>query len=138
MIPYRIFAVMLAMLGLIASASFSPSHAATLDARSSDVGGVRVVVQPRTSAPVDGKWEFNVTMDTHTKPLTIDLAHASVLIDDTGQRVAATAWHGDAPGGHHRKGVLQFPFQAATAKSIQVQINGVGGSEPRVFKWQIN
>ncbi len=138
MTPYRNFAAMLAVLGLIAYACVPPSHAATLDARSSDVGGVLVVVQPRTNAPIDEKWEFNVTMNTHSKPLTVDVAHAAVLIDDTGQRVTAATWRGDAPGGHHRKGVLQFPFHGAKPKSIEVQIKGIGGSETRAFKWQLN
>ncbi len=135
---YRFYAILLGALALVSSANLSASQSAPLEARSNDVGGVRVVVQPRTNAPVDGKWEFNVTMDTHTKPLTVDLAHASVLIDNTGQRVSPAVWQGDAPGGHHRKGVLRFPFNGAKPKSIEVQISGVVGSEMRAFKWQLN
>ncbi len=135
---YRFYAILLGALAFASSANLSASQSAPLEARSSDVGGVRVVVQPRTNAPVDGKWEFSVIMDTHTKPLTVDLAHASVLVDDSGQRVSSAVWQGDAPGGHHRRGVLQFPFKGAKPKSIEVQINGVGGSEMRAFKWQLN
>ncbi len=135
---YRFYAILLGALVFVSSANLSASQSAPLQARSSDVGGVRVVVQPRTNAPVDGKWEFNVIMDTHTKPLTVDLAHASVLVDDTGQRVSPAVWQGDPPGGHHRRGVLQFLFKGAKPKSIEVQINGIEGSEMRAFKWQLN
>ncbi len=112
MTPYRNFAAMLAVLGLIAYACVPPSHAATLDPRSSDVGGVLVVVQPQTNAPIDEKWEFNVTMNTHSKPLTVDVAHAAVLFDDTGQRVTAATWRGDAPGGHHSREFFSFLLRA--------------------------
>ncbi len=122
-------------LGSLPSAQSAPG---TLEARSSDAGGVRVVVQPRTNLPVDGRWEFNVSMNTHIKPLNDDLVRASVLIDDAGHRLNPLAWQGDPPGGHHRKGVLQFPFQEAKPKSIELQIEGVGGAEKRVFQWQLN
>jgi hypothetical protein len=109
-----------------------------LDARSSDVSGVHVTVQPLTSEPTNGKWEFNVTMNTHTTPLTADLTKVSVLVDDTGRRIASATWQGDAPGGHHRKGILAFPFQGAKPKSIEVRIDGIGGSETRAFKWWLD
>ena len=136
----RFLPVLLAVVALLTSGSLlsAESAPATLEARSSDAEGVRVVVQPRTNLPVDGRWEFNVSMDTHTKPLNDDLAHASVLIDDAGHRLTPLAWQGDPPGGHHRKGVLQFPFAGGNPKSIELQIEGVGGAEKRVFQWQLN
>jgi hypothetical protein len=125
---------------LLTSASLATVRSATasLDARTNDADGVRVVVQPQTNAPVDGKWLFTVSMDTHVKPLTDDLAHAAVLVDDSGHRATPVAWTGDPPGGHHRKGVLQFLFEGASAKSIELQMEGVGGTVKRVFKWQLN
>ncbi len=136
----RLLSVLLAIVALLTFGGLpsAVSASATLEARSSDAEGVRVVVRPRTNAPADGRWEFNVSMDTHTKPLNDDLVRASVLIDDAGHRLSPLAWQGSPPGGHHRKGVLQFPFQEAKPKSIELQIEGVGGAGKRVFQWQLN
>ena len=136
----RFFFILLAIGALIGSANLISAESAppALEARSSDAEGVRVVVQPRTNAPVDGKWEFNVSMNTHTKPLNDDLVRVSVLIDDAGHRLIPLAWQGDPPGGHHRKGVLQFRVEDAKPKSVELQIEGVGGAEKRVFQWQLN
>jgi hypothetical protein len=136
----RFFAGLLAVVAIFASASFAlaqPAPAA-LQAGSSDAAGVRVVVQPRTNAPVDGKWEFDISMDTHIKPLNDDLVRASVLIDDAGHHHTPLAWQGSPSGGHHRRGVLQFRYQDARPKSIELQIEGVGGGEKRVFQWQLD
>ncbi|HEY7459950.1 MAG TPA: hypothetical protein VH765_14495, partial [Xanthobacteraceae bacterium] len=72
------------------------------------MGGVRVVVTPTALGPGAAVWEFQVVMDTHSKPLNEDLAQAAALVDDDGKRHAPVAWQGDPPGGHHRKGVLKF------------------------------
>jgi hypothetical protein len=140
MTSIRLVPVFLAFIALLASASPATvqSAAATLEARTSDADGVRVVVQPQTNAPVDGKWSFTVNMDTHVKPLTDNLMGAAVLVDDAGHRDTPIAWTGDAPGGHHRKGVLQFSFEGASAKTIELQMEGVGGTAKRVFQWQLN
>lgn len=136
---HRFYLLLFGTLAIMASTDSSWSQSAILGGRTSDVEGVRVVVQPRTNAPVNGKWEFNVSMDTHTKPLTADLARVSILIDDdTGRRFNAAGWQGDAAGGHHRKGVLQFPFEGPKPKSLEVQIDSIGGAAKRVFKWEIN
>jgi len=135
----RFLPILLAIVALTAFANLTSAESAppTLEARSSDAEGVRVVVQPRTNVPVDGRWEFNVSMDTHTKPLSDDLARASVLIDNAGHRLTPLAWQGGPPGGHHRKGVLQFPFAGGNPKSIELQIKSVEGAEKRVFQWQL-
>lgn len=127
---------------LIVTAAFLAAanavHSASLEARTSDANGVRVIVQPQTGAPVGGTWEFKISMDTHVAPLVADLAKTAVLIDDTGHRLTPAAWHGDPPGGHHRKGVLQFQFGDANPKAVELQIEGLGGSQPRIFQWQLN
>jgi hypothetical protein len=117
--------------------SVESTAASALQARSSDAEGVRVVVQPRTAAPSAGTWEFEVRMDTHTKPLNDDLVRAAVLVDDSGRRLAPSAWQGDPSGGHHRKGILRFSFDAEKPKSVELQIEGIGGAGKRVFQWQL-
>lgn len=124
----------------IASLSFgaaSTATAAPLAARTSDAAGVRVVVTPKTLAPGATVWEFEVVMDTHIKLLSEDLVRASVLVDEAGHRITPTAWQGDAPGGHHRKGVLRFSPPAAMPKSVELQIDGVGGAKTRSFRWDL-
>lgn len=75
-----------------------PLHAATaVAARSSDAGGVKVVVTPKVLGPAAKVWEFEVVMDTHTKPLNENLAEVAVLVDDAGRRHTPTAWQGDPP-----------------------------------------
>ncbi len=98
---------------------------------------MHVVVAPKALGRDVTVWEFNVVMDTHTKPLSDNLAQAAVLVDEAGRRLVPVAWQGDPPGGHHRKGVLQFSQPAEMPKSIKLQINGVGGAASRTFRWAI-
>lgn len=116
----------------------APLYAAPpLATRSSDEAGVRVVVTPKSLGAGAKVWEFNVVIDTHTKPLNDSLAQAAALIDGAGRRYVPVAWQGDPPGGHHRKGVLQFSPPAEMPKSIELQIDGVGGVATRTFRWEI-
>jgi hypothetical protein len=105
--------------------------------RTSDSGGVRVVVTPKTVQSGAAVWEFEVVMDTHTRPLNEDLARAAVLVDDSGRQYAPVAWQGDPPGGHHRKGILRFALPVEKLKIIELHIAGVGGPDKRVFRWEL-
>jgi|PersoiStandDraft_1058852.scaffolds.fasta_scaffold03163_8 hypothetical protein len=125
------------VLGAALLGSAPSSAAPALATRSSDEAGVRVVVTPKALGRDVTVWEFNVVMDTHTKPLNDNLAQAAVLVDEAGRRYVPVAWQGDPPGGHHRKGVLQFSPPAEMPKSIELQINGVGGAATRMFRWTI-
>jgi hypothetical protein len=116
----------------------APSFAApALTARTSDEAGVRVVVTPKALGSDLKIWEFTVVMDTHTKPLNDNLTQAAVLVDNAGRRTVPAAWQGDPPEGHHRKGVLQFSAPTEMPKSIELQINGVGGVAIRTFRWEV-
>ncbi len=107
-----------------------------LAAVSNDAGGVRVVIKPKSVA-AGSVWEFEVTMDTHTKPLDDDLTKTAVLVDDGGRRYLPVSWQGDPPGGHHRKGILRFPAPTDQIKSFELQIQGLGGESKRAFQWNI-
>lgn len=48
-----------------------------------------------------------------------------------------TAWDGDAPGGHHRKGVLRFGNPPLDAKTITLEIVGIGGEAMLSFRWEL-
>ena len=111
--------------------------AQVLAARTSDEAGVRVVVTPKVYGPSADVWEFSVVVDTHVKPLSENLTQAAILVDGAGRRYEPIAWQGDAPGGHHRKGVLQFARPPEMPKSIELQITGVGGVAMRNFRWEV-
>lgn len=125
-----------ALLGLLAAAA-QPWAAPALNAQSSDAAGVRVVVKPKSIGPAASAWEFEVVMDTHTKSLNENLTKAAVLVDDAGRRHIPTAWDGDAPGGHHRKGVLRFATPPLDARGVTLEIAGLGGVPVRTFRWEL-
>ena len=116
----------------------APSFAApALAARTSDEAGIKVIVTPKALGLGAKVWEFEVVLDTHTKPLNDDLAQITVLMDEAGRRYVPVAWQGDPPGGHHRKGILQFSAPAEMPKSVELQIKGVGGVATRTFRWEV-
>lgn len=110
--------------------------APALATRSSDADGVRVVVTPKAVA-AGSAWEFEVVMDTHTKPLDSDLTKTAVIVDDSGRRYIPLTWQGDPPGGHHRKGILRFAAPSEQIKSFELQIQGLAGESKRAFQWTI-
>lgn len=136
----RLYCVLVA--GLLSAGSLfmsaeELSAASALQPRTNDTAGVRVVVIPRALTPGATTWEFDVTLDTHTKPLNDDLVAVSALVDERGRSTKPSSWQGDAPGGHHRKGILKFSPPAELPKSIELQINGIGGVATRTFRWEI-
>jgi hypothetical protein len=104
-----------------------------LAARSTNQGGVTVVVTPKVTAS-DRDWEFAVTLDTHSQDLGDDLAGLSVLLVD-GAELKPSGWSGAAPGGHHRQGVLRFTAPGKPAGTIELRIQRPNEGAPRVFRW---
>lgn len=113
------------------------SAAPALAAQSSEEGGVNVVVTPKALGPGIAVWEFEVVMDTHSKPLDEDIAQVAILVGEAGSRYKPLAWQGDPPGGHHRSGILQFSAPADMPKAVELQIDGVGGAGTRTFRWEL-
>ena len=136
--PSRRLAIVLAVTALSVCvaplAMAQPAGAPALAAVSNDAGGVRVNIKPK-GVGAGLAWEFEIVMDTHTKPLDGDPTKTAVLIDDGGRRYMPLSWQGDAPGGHHRKGVLRFPAPTGRPTSFEIQIQGLGGVNTRVFQW---
>jgi len=128
------------LLSVLAVATSVTSGAATaapnLPTRTSSVGAVMVSATPH---PLTGTvWEFDVALNTHSVQLTDDLAKTTVLVADGGKGVAPLAWQGDPPGGHHRRGVLQFQPITPQPKSLELRITREGEAQPRVFRWTLN
>lgn len=109
--------------------------AESLPARMTSAGGVTVKATPRTlSGPV---WEFELVFDTHTQALNDEPGKQATLHGDGGAGIAAKEWRGDAPGSHHRKGVLRFDAPAPKPATLELRLRRPGEASPRVFSWKL-
>ncbi|MCL4870062.1 MAG: hypothetical protein KJ063_13945 [Anaerolineae bacterium] len=118
-----------------------PDSATTYATLEDTQGKVTVVVKPLN---LDGSAEtidFEITLDTHSVDLSMDLATMSSLTTDNGRQMVATGW--DAPqGGHHVSGVLSFPaivdgaawLKGATTLTLTLRDVDV---PERVFIWKL-
>lgn len=102
--------------------------------KSDSQGGVNITITPKTFS--DLTWDFEIVLDTHSVELNEDLTQAAVLINEKGKEYKPSAWEGDPPGGHHRKGILRFGSIKTQPLSFVVKIKEVGGIAERVFNWQ--
>jgi len=128
-----------AIISLLIATSFGASGAgaaSTLPTRTSAEAAVAVKATPR---PLTGAtWEFDLVFDTHSRELNDDLEKTAVLVTDGGKTFSPVKWQGDPPGGHHRKGVLQFKPVSPRPASIELRIARPGEPAPRVFQWALN
>ncbi len=109
--------------------------------RIDEQGAVVVEVTPLNLSTAADTLEFNVSMNTHSVDLSMDLAMIATLTTDTGVSVQASTW--DAPqGGHHVEGKLVFPAMSDGKSIIQgvsrltLTLVGVDAAS-RVFEWQL-
>ena len=98
--------------------------------------GVTVDVTPITFA-VGQPTKFEVSMNTHSVDLGVDMTAVSTLTDDQGKEYRPVSWDGDGPGGHHRSGVLEFPALEGTPKSVTLVIRDIAKVPERVFQWDL-
>jgi hypothetical protein len=96
-----------------------------------------VTVKATPTALSGDPWKFDLAFDTHSRALTDDLQKSARLVTDDGKTYSALGWRGDPPGGHHRKGVLEFKAIAPLPASIELQIMREGEPQPRTFKWSL-
>jgi len=86
-------------------------------ARTDAQGAVEISIVPRVpSAAADEPLVFEVTMNTHSVDLSMDLAALSTLQSDAGLSVAALDWSGGS--GHHVQGILRFPAATPEGKLL--------------------
>lgn len=104
-------------------------------------GAVTVIVKPPDLNSTQDMLNFEVTLETHSIDLSMDLAVLSMLTTDTGMSVQAVVW--DAPlGGHHVSGTLSFPASLENkailegALKLTLIIKDVDAPE-RVFAWDL-
>ena len=103
--------------------------------QSDDQKMVTVIVQP-LNIKEGNSMDFEITLQTHSVELTVDLMTNTVLIDDKGTEYKPLFWTGDEPGGHHRSGILTF--NSVKSSSIELKITNVAGEDERFFQWTIN
>jgi len=110
--------------------------AGAYETRSSRENRVRVDVKPVQLAPGQPA-RFEVRMNSHSETLGEDMVAVSSLKDSSGQVYQASAWQGSEPGGHHRKGVLEFPVLEDNTDSITLTIRRVANVPERTFEWSV-
>jgi hypothetical protein len=121
----------------------SPEPTALADdlARSDAQGAVTISVTPLNLSTPSDQLEFDISLETHSVDLSMDLATLATLTTDTGLTIQATTW--DAPrGGHHVQGKLIFPATQdgksilEGASKLTLTITNVD-APTRVFEWQL-
>lgn len=130
-----------AVAAVVALVPFAVGHAqpesSALAAQKSAERGVTVSVRPIDLSVAAKRWAFEVVLDTHSVDLSDDLAKATLLVDDRGAEYRAAGWQGDPPGGHHRRGTLDFAPVAPRPAAIELRIQRPGEPAPRAFRWRL-
>lgn len=129
-------AALAAILGFKFFFSEETTNQPALETQTNDDGPVAITVVP-IDIRNNSAWRFEITLDTHSGELNQNLIEAVVLIDINGNEYKPNAWIGDPPGGHHRKGVLEFEPIFPSPKIILLKIRGIGGVQERNFAWGV-
>jgi hypothetical protein len=109
--------------------------------RTDQQGAVVVAITP-TNLDQPGKTlDFQVSLETHSVDLSMDLTTLATLSTDTGLVDQAILWNGPK-GGHHVSGILSFPTSLdgklvlAGAKMLTLTIKNLDAPE-RIFTWSL-
>ncbi len=108
-------------------------------ARTDDQGEVEVEVIPLNLDHPGETIDFQVSLNTHSVDLNMNLAELAVLSVDGGRGVVGLSWDGML-GGHHVGGTLKFPANENGAplldgaSRVTLTIVNVDAAE-RVFTW---
>lgn len=141
-LPSRQLCVRLVAATIVAATAIAwqaTSHAEVLapssSTQSSVASGVTVKVTLKPNVLGADEQEFAVVLDTHSENLMDDLVASTVLLVD-GREIRPVQWTGDAPGAHHREGLLKFPQSLKEAGAIELRIQRANEGAPRVFRWE--
>jgi len=109
--------------------------------RMDEQGAVIFEVTPLNLRTPADTVEFDVSMNTHSVDLSMDLAQLATLSTDAGLTVQASKWDA-TPGGHHVSGKLIFPSIQDTksilegASKLTLTIINVDATS-RIFEWEL-
>lgn len=110
-------------------------------AQTDSQGNITVQITPLNLNNPGDTLDFEVTLDTHSVDLSMDLAPLSTLSNDFNWSVQAIQWDGPR-GGHHVTGILSFPAKydgdsmlVAMAK-VTISIKDLDAPE-RSFTWPL-
>ena len=133
---YLWFIAAVSITAALAGSLIAAAQTGSLAAKQNDEGAVSVSVTPQDVSRTAGAWRFAVQFNTHTTPISQDLvADASLIGNDAEER--PTAWEGDPPGGHHRRGVLVFQPINPVPSTLTLHFRDVGGVADRTFTWDL-
>ena len=120
----------------------TPTQAASEGAmRTDQQGAVVVKVTPLNLDAPGQTLDFQVSMNTHSVDLSMDLAPLATLATDAGLQAEAISWDGPS-GGHHVEGTLSFPATVngklllEGASQLRLTIRSVDANA-RIFTWSI-
>ena len=109
--------------------------------RVDEKGAVVMEVTPLNLNSQSDTLAFEVSMNTHSVDLSMDLAQLATLTTDTGVTLGAAEWDGSR-GGHHVSGKLLFPSSVEGksildgATNITIQVRDVD-VPIRTFEWLV-
>ena len=115
----------------------APQDKAAFAVKDSDEGAVKVSVTPQDVSKSAGAWRFAVQFNTHVTPISQDMVAVASLTDEKGAEERPSAWEGDPPGGHHRRGVIVFQPINPAPSTLTLHIREVGGVADRTFTWDL-
>ncbi|MDO9122194.1 MAG: hypothetical protein Q7U31_10435 [Anaerolineaceae bacterium] len=110
--------------------------------QSDSQGAISVEITPENLKTIGDTMVFDVSLNTHSIDLSMDLAQLSTLTTDTGKVIQATNWDATR-GGHHVSGKLVFNTVLDGnnlldgVKSFTITINSLDVPS-RQFSWQSN
>lgn len=111
----------------------------TLDVKEDTQGAISVEVKPIKLDDPGDSLGFNISLNTHSVDLSMDLASLSTLSTNNGLSIDGTFWDATT-GGHHLSGVLMFSITEADisllekADELTLTILNLDVPE-RVFNW---
>lgn len=110
------------------------------EVRSDEQGFVDFAISPiNLNSPAESL-DFEVSLNTHSVDLSMDLASFATLVADNGMSVNASLWNAPS-GGHHVSGMLTFPSNVDgfvlldNASRLTLTIRDVDAPE-RLFVWE--
>jgi hypothetical protein len=129
--------------GVSAPPTTAPAQNQPAETKTDGQGMVTVELTPENLNNPGETLVFDVSMNTHSVNLGMDLSKLATLTTDTNHSVAASGWDGPKEGGHHVSGKLTFPAtqdgKSILAGAVQVTVTITGVDAPsRVFTWQVS